>query len=83
MTAKSLMHSLISDWYPFASCSERANNTSGGISIDPALPRKAGHGSNRVWEAWKPASHASYTASKFLRDFPHCLDDLDHTTRRM
>ena len=41
-------------------------------AINPASPgRKAGHGNDRVWKAWKamkPASHPSHTLWKSLRD---------------
>src|SRR5271155_893657 len=44
----------------------------GGISVHPAFAaRKAGHGNDRVWKAWKamkPASHPSHTLWKSLRD---------------
>src|SRR5713101_7313478 len=44
----------------------------GGISVYPAYAeRKAGHGNDRVWKAWKamkPASHPSHTLWKSLWD---------------
>jgi hypothetical protein len=44
----------------------------GGISVNKAFAaRKAGHGNDRVWKAWKamkPASHPSHTPWKSLRD---------------
>jgi hypothetical protein len=53
----------------------------GGISAYPAFAaRKAGHGNDTVWKAWKamkPASHPSDTLWKSLRDshIPTALDD--------
>ena len=42
------------------------------VAVNPASPgRKAGHGNDRVWKAWKamkPASHPSHTLWKSLRD---------------
>ena len=52
----------------------RARHTApgGGLSVYPAFAkRKAGHGNDRVWKAWKamkPASHPSHTLWKSLRD---------------
>src|ERR1700733_1496960 len=49
-----------------------AHCTGGGIPVYPAFAaRKAGHGNDRVWEAWKamkPASHPSHSPWKSLRD---------------
>ena len=67
--AKSPMHSLTSDESLVASaahCTGRRH-----IGLFSIAARKAGHGNDRVWKAWKamkPASHPSHTLWKSLQD---------------
>jgi hypothetical protein len=72
MSALSPMHSLTNDQYDERLVAGAAHCAGWRhIGLFSIAGRKAGHGNDRVWKAWKaiiPASHPSHTLWKSLRD---------------